>query len=241
MPLLDHFHPPLSQRRHWESFHSGWAEAMALALNRDLLPERYVAEVQFNVGPRIATDVGTLQENGEAPARTNGGIATWAPSRPTAVAPLDFQSLDTIEVQIFNEEQGPRLVAAIELISPANKDRATHRQMFAIKCAAYLQANVNVVIVDVVTERSGNLHRELLNLLHLAVETLGQEQNDLYSAAYRPVNGEDAVQLETWAERLTLGESLHTMPLWIEERICLPLDLEETYLRACEARRIHVE
>ena len=29
MPVLDHFHPPLSQRRHWESFHSAWATALA--------------------------------------------------------------------------------------------------------------------------------------------------------------------------------------------------------------------
>lgn len=24
MPLLDHFHPPLSDERHWESFHAAW-------------------------------------------------------------------------------------------------------------------------------------------------------------------------------------------------------------------------
>jgi hypothetical protein len=33
MPLLDHFRPPLSQRRHWDSFHGAWAEAIAIALN----------------------------------------------------------------------------------------------------------------------------------------------------------------------------------------------------------------
>ena len=29
MPLLDHFHPPLSPRRHRESFHVNWAGAIA--------------------------------------------------------------------------------------------------------------------------------------------------------------------------------------------------------------------
>ena len=33
MALLDHFHPPLSQRRHWDSFHGAWAEAIALELS----------------------------------------------------------------------------------------------------------------------------------------------------------------------------------------------------------------
>ena len=29
MPLLDHFHPPLSQRRQWHSFHHAWAAVIA--------------------------------------------------------------------------------------------------------------------------------------------------------------------------------------------------------------------
>ncbi len=29
MPLLDHFHPPMAPRRHWESFHVNWAGAIA--------------------------------------------------------------------------------------------------------------------------------------------------------------------------------------------------------------------
>ena len=28
MPLLDHFHPPLSRHRHWENLHSAWANAL---------------------------------------------------------------------------------------------------------------------------------------------------------------------------------------------------------------------
>jgi hypothetical protein len=32
MPLLDHFHPPLLGRRHWEGFYSRWAAAIADAL-----------------------------------------------------------------------------------------------------------------------------------------------------------------------------------------------------------------
>ena len=28
MPLLDHFHPPVSERRSWEGFHGLWAAAL---------------------------------------------------------------------------------------------------------------------------------------------------------------------------------------------------------------------
>jgi hypothetical protein len=60
MPLLDHFHPPLSQRRHWESFHSAWATALVDALNEDWLPEGYFAEEMITVGGRVEIDVATL-------------------------------------------------------------------------------------------------------------------------------------------------------------------------------------
>ena len=44
MPLLDHFHPPLSERRHWQAFHSRWASALADDLNGMGLPENLFAE-----------------------------------------------------------------------------------------------------------------------------------------------------------------------------------------------------
>lgn len=48
MPLLDHFHPPLSQHRHWHAFHNAWATYIAEELNLNL-PRGYFAEpnVQF--------------------------------------------------------------------------------------------------------------------------------------------------------------------------------------------------
>ena len=35
MPLLDHFHPPLSVERPWEGMHSTWASTIATQLNQD--------------------------------------------------------------------------------------------------------------------------------------------------------------------------------------------------------------
>lgn len=43
MPLLDHFHPPLSERRKWHSFHHAWATVIAFDLNRRL-PPAYFAD-----------------------------------------------------------------------------------------------------------------------------------------------------------------------------------------------------
>jgi len=69
------------------------------------------------------------------------------------------------EVRIYDRERGRRLVAAIELVSPANKDRRETRRAFVAKCAFLLQQQVSVIIVDVVTVREFNLYAELLAFL----------------------------------------------------------------------------
>lgn len=211
---------------------------MALHLNQSLLPEHFVAEARIRFDGQVEIDVGTFTEDGSAPATGAGGVALWAPPKPTASAPLDFQDPDIFEVQVLREEEGPQLVAAIELVSPANKDRPSNRRMFAVKCASYLQSGIGVMVVDVVTERTGNLHADLLQLLQLQLPTPGQDIHDLYASAYRTVGGGKGLTLETWAEALTLGGALPTLPLWILPGLCLPVDLEATYLTACAARRI---
>src|SRR5437899_2796163 len=181
MPLLDHFRPPLSQRRHWDSFHGAWAEAMAANLNQSLLPEQFVAEARVKLGNQVEIDVGAFKEDGTPPPSESGGVAVWAPPKPLATAALEFQDPDIFEVQVLSEHEGPRLVAAIELVSPSNKDRPANRRMFAIKCASYLHSGVSVILVDVVTERPGNLHGELLDLLQVQLKTPGQGAHDLYA------------------------------------------------------------
>src|SRR5262245_15263314 len=125
MPLLDHFHPPLSQRRHWESFHSAWATALADALNEEWLPEGYFAEEMITVGVRVEIDVATFEEpSSTTDSGKNGGVATlkkrtWTQPTPDATMPGVFP--DSFSVQVYASEGGPTLVGAVELVSPANK------------------------------------------------------------------------------------------------------------------------
>jgi hypothetical protein len=238
MPLLDPFHPPLSHRRHWDSFHGAWAEKIAEQLNQKLLPERYYAEARVKLGIEVEIDVDTFTENGRRSAEGAGGVALWAPPQAVATVPLNFKDPELFEVQVLNDEEGPRLVAAVELVCPANKDRPANRHMFAVKCASYLQGGISVLVIDVVTERSGNLHAELLRLLDAEAETPAQDAGDLYASAYRTLPHPESVHLEIWADKLTLGNSLPTLPLWIHPEQGLPINLEETYQAACVARRI---
>jgi hypothetical protein len=237
VPLLDHFHAPLHPRRHWESFHVTWAGAIADALNETLLPEGYFAEEHAHAGARIEIDVATFADEAAPPAR-NGTVATqtYAPPAPALVVPAAFP--DEFEVRVYEAEGGARLVAAIELVSPANKDRDAHRRAFATKCAGYLAQGIAVIVIDVVTSRGGNLHADILQLLGRGSDMGLPIGAELYAAAYRPVVREEREVIEVWPESLAVGNELPTLPLALNAELCLPIDLEATYTAACTRRRL---
>jgi hypothetical protein len=211
MPLLDHFRPPLSRRRHWASLHGFWAAAAARWLNADHLPPRYFAEMRLHSGSNVESDTPTLPV-------------------PAAVIPALFP--DKLEVLVFNDEGGPTRVAALEFVSPGNKDRDAARQAFLVKCASYLQQGIGLVMVDVVTTRLANLHNELMRFLGAnGAEALADDVL-LYTAAYRPVRRKDDDQIDVWPTPLALGQALPTMPLALLGYGCVPLDLEASYTEA---------
>jgi hypothetical protein len=152
---------------------------------------------------------------------------------------VDFARLDTYEVRILQDLGGAELRAAIELVSPANKDRDGSRRTFAAKCAGYLQHGIHVVIIDVVTARSANLHRELADVLEIRGRPATWESaTGLYTVAYRAVTVQRRPRVEMWPEPLALGRELPTMPLWLALDLCVPLDLEASYTAACRSLRI---
>jgi hypothetical protein len=155
---------------------------------------------------------------------------------PEAVLPAVFP--DTFEVRVLCTDTGPKLVAAIELISPGNKDRAAERRAFAIKCASYLYQGISLVIVDVVTTRRANLHNEILrameaaDTLHLAPEVY------LYAVAYRPLRREGKDEIDVWRVPLALGTPLPELPLGLRADLVVPVDFEATYTEACRRKRL---
>ncbi|HYT94906.1 MAG TPA: hypothetical protein VEL76_39685, partial [Gemmataceae bacterium] len=93
MPLLDHFHPPLKKRRHWESFHHAWASGLAGHRNQHILPRRYIAEPHVKLGVEIEADVATFEEEEEVAVPSTGG-AVYAPPKPPLTLAVDFASID---------------------------------------------------------------------------------------------------------------------------------------------------
>ncbi len=230
MPLLDHFHPPLYPTRQWGSFHHAWAVTIAIDLN-SRLPPNYYAESHIRFG--IEIDVATLRDDDQAwmddPNRPD---ALWQPSAPVATIPF-APTTDEVEVLVYYSSGGPSLAAAIELVSPANKDRPENRDAFTTKCENYLRDGLGVIVVDVVTERRADLHSALLNRLHADVTRINREP--LSAVAYRP----QVDTLDIWREPLAIGGELPIMPLWLKTGPCVSVDLSTTYHQTRRSLRIN--
>jgi hypothetical protein len=245
MPLRDHFHPPLDNVTSWEGFHGGWPMMIVQAL-APRLPRRYVAAPRVHSGTSAEIDVATYETDDAdaspmgAGSGNGGGVATavWAPSRPTLTVTTDLPEQDEYEVRVYDSKRGRRLVAAVEIVSPANKDRPEHRRAFVAKCVALLQQLVSVTIIDLVTTRNFNLYSELLELIGQTDPSLGPQPPPLYAVASRPTKKGDAWLLEAWAQVLAVGKPLPTLPLWLADNLAVPLELEDCYEQTCRVLRI---
>jgi hypothetical protein len=240
MPLLDHFHAPLDERYPWESFHSGWATRIADQLS-ERVPAEFVVAEHTHSGNHLEIDVATF-ERSLAQARTDpvgsalAMASTWAPPAPAHVIPAVFP--DAFEVRIFSTMAGQTLVAAIELISPGNKDRTEQRQAFATKCASHLHQGVSLIIIDIVTNRRANLHNEIIRLFPSAGGAEMPAQAALYAVAYRPVLRLEQAEVDIWTATLAVGDPLPELPLRLTGDLFVPVDFEATYQEACRRRRL---
>lgn len=237
MPLRDHFRPPVSLVATWEGFHGQWPAVIVQQL-RQQLPVGYVAEPRVHSGAQVEIDIAAFEKDDalRLPAADGGGgvaAAVWAPATPSVDVETALPDYDEYEVRVYDATRGRQLVAAIELVSPANKDRPEHRNVFVGKCAALLQKGVAVSVVDLVTVRQFSLYAELLTAIGHADPTLGDPPPHLYAASCRWTRTGKRTHLQAWSHALSPGETLPTLPLWLGRDRVVPLDLERSYEQAC--------
>jgi hypothetical protein len=78
----------------------------------------------------------------------------------------------------------------------------------------------------------------MMRLLDHGEESLLPPEVLLYAVAYRPVVRDQVEQIELWPAPLAVGQPLPELPLALNAELCLPLDLEATYVAACQRRRL---
>jgi len=174
-----------------------------------VLPTGYYAVPFLDRDGPIEIDVATLQTTG---ALTEpGSLQPWTPPAPGLTVAVEWPTTDDVRVEILTDDGDPQLAAAIELVSPRNKDRPKAREAFAVRCAEYLRRGCGVVVVDVVTTRRAELHGDLLTAL--GVESSDAVTGSLSAVSYRSVSQDGAGQLFAWPMAVEIGRALPTLPL----------------------------
>jgi hypothetical protein len=236
MPLRDHFHPPVSRQESWESVHAMWPTVIVQQLKRQL-PPGYVSAPKVRLGPYFEVDIGGFEsgevETGWSPSTDRSGTAIWAVAEPTVAIETEIPEEAEYEVKVFDVERDRTLVAVIEIVSPANKDREESRNKFVAKCVSQLQQGVAVTIVDIVTARQANLYVELMEFLGHADASMA-DGPALYTASSRWVFGPRKARLEAWSNRLAIGQPLPRIPIWLSPEKVLTFDLEASYEKVCD-------
>jgi hypothetical protein len=146
------------------------------------------------------------------------------PDIEVAVATLDPN------IAVWVEKQG-RLIAAIELISPRNKDRPTSREIYLARYLGYLVESVHLLLIDV--------HRRPIGFSFAdgIAQELSIDQAPLptpLAVSYRV--GEPAATggsyLAIWRRALKVGSNLPRLPLPLSTDCAVWIDLERTYSSA---------
>lgn len=221
----------------WDGVHQVWGVELLYAL-KPLLPPAYRAYI--GTTPTFA--IGGPEDGGPVDGRPDVGVRDWPPGGPPAASTSDGGPEPDEEVPVaalaadtaLLVERGGRLVAAIELVSPRNKHRASAQAAYAATYAGYLLRGVHLLLVDV--------HRRpaSFSFADQVARALGLRQPPLpapHAVGYR-VGGpspDGGRFLAVWRRPLVVGEPLPLMRVPLSTDEWVAVDLEVTYRRATAA------
>jgi Protein of unknown function (DUF4058) len=232
MPLHD-----WSDDRGWDGLHLVWQNQL-LDWIQPRLPEGYRA--YLGAVPALTID----SPNG----RPDMMVRKWRPGEQPpagATAPTGNVEPDSESVAVF--ELDPQLalhvdfhgqlVAAVEIVSPRNKDRNDSRQRYTARYLGYLRQQVHLMLVDLLPRPTG------FSFADTIAANLGFDQPPCpipFAVSYRvgePVP--EGTLVARWLRPLKVGEVLPTIPLALNVNQSVAIDLEYTYAQA--ARRVYLD
>ena len=230
MPLHD-----WTDERGWDSVHPFWL-AYLVEWIQPRLPEGYKAFLGGVPALTVASGNG----------KPKVGVRRWGPAQPvgevatdTAVLEPDLEASVAIRLDpqsAVHIDLHGQLIAAIELVSPRNKDRAGAKETYCSRYLGYLRLGVHLMLVDVLPRLKGFSFSDAITT------SLGLELPPLpppFAATYRvgevvPVGEDMGSLVGLWRRPLRVGQPLPALPLPLSIHQAIVIDLEETYQRAAK-------
>jgi Protein of unknown function (DUF4058) len=221
----------------FHAFHNAWNTHLMGKLNGGILPKGYYALAEQYVRGRVP-DVLTFQV---PEPDQNARLVSGSGDRGIALAdspPQVRHRLIADENTAYRARQrtltirstsGHHIVAMLEIVSPANKDRASSVQDFVKNVESALIRGIHVLVVDLIRPGKHDprgIHGEIWSRYASEEYGLPVEQA-LTLSSYL---AEDEV--EAYVDHLNFGDPLPEMPLFLDDETYIYVPLETTYLAA---------
>jgi hypothetical protein len=227
----------------FHAFHTTWITEIQNSMNHGILPAEYYALAEQHMGGNIA-DILTLRvpqsDNDSSSADSyssdsNGGQSTTAVLARPKTTVHEIVNADniaelarTIAIRYVSSH---RVVAMIEIISPANKDREDSVAAIVGKTVRALSQGIHVLLVDLLKPGSYDPHG-LHQRLRQACSTLESDPEDSSALSILVSYQSFRRHFEAFIEFPKYREAIPAMPVFLSQSNYVNVPLEETYQRA---------
>jgi hypothetical protein len=217
----------------FHGLHLRWIAYLTDHLNRGLLPPEYYAEAEQYV-ENVVPDVLTLQAfEGELSGEPAGSTALAVVGPKLAHRELGQLGKSKPRRHqkhvVVRHTSGHRVVAVLEIVSPANKDRKSSVRGFAEKVQGLIRRGIHAVVLDVLPPTvavPGGIHAAIWSRFHGSAELVPSGESLVFASysAGRPP--------EAFYEFRRVGDGLPEVPLFLTPTHYVTLPLGETYDQA---------
>jgi hypothetical protein len=218
----------------FHDFHNAWITELRNGLNGGILPPDYYALGEQHAG-RFVTDVLTLHTGrltGELPPLPppSGGLAlAEAPPKVRRQLTGTETYRQRRRSLAIRHVSGHRLIALLEIVSPANKDRLESIEDLVAKTVEALELGVHVLLIDLLPPGRHDprgLHGAIWNQFDETPYDLPVSE-PLTLASYTA-----GPPVKSYLEHVAIGGALPEMPLFLSSDRYVSVPLEATYRAA---------
>ncbi len=213
----------------FHDFHQTWSIHIKAALNSGLLPKGFSAMVEQRSGPK-EVDVLTLElrRSARKPGFTDGsGLLTLEPPKTSIVRKTSNEIYADRSNRVVVRHHLGRIVAAIEILSPGNKDSRAALQDFVNKTIDFMRRGIHLLLIDLFppTPRDPfGMHKVIWDEIHEEPFQFPPGK-DRILASYEMDDERTA-----YVEPVGVGDVLAGMPLFLVPGMHVIVPLEPTYL-----------
>lgn len=210
----------------FHDFHQTWTIRIRDTLNRDVLPDGYLAMAeQITGGPE--PDVVTLSLPMKPGDGASGALGIAEnPPKARVQTQSETASYARKANRITIRHPDGEVIAVIEIVSPGNKDSRHAIRAFARKAVEFLHAGIHLLIVDLFPPSK----RDPRGIHKLIWDRIRDEEFELpldkplTLAAYSA-----GTTIRGYIELIGVGDSLPDMPIFLTSDRYVPCPLEATY------------